>query len=423
MGLPDKQGPAFVDTRFTAAARFLIYGLLIFTPLARGSVQGWAIATIEVATLISLTLFLLGKCLAGGFEWIPTPLDKPFVVLVILTGLSVVFSLERRTSIWSAIFLLTCLIIFYLVIQTVRTRAHVRHLIYLLIGMAVFLSIFGLFKKFGANPFPWWDYGDLGYGSRLASTYGCPNHLAGYIEMTLPLLLGLFLLDFRPAIAFILGYLTLLLLVALMLSLSRGGWISAALGLAFMVGMLLKSRHFIRKRMLIAIVAGVVILAVIALVSTPVVERLQTAMERGRDPSFHSRVVVWGGVIKMIADHPLTGIGPGAFKTVFMQYQPPGMMAHFFMAHNDYFHFVSETGLLLVPVILWMMVVFYRRGLEKLKHPSRLVRATTLGALSGVTALLVHSIYDFNLHIPANAILFVVLAAIVAAPLPVHDIM
>jgi hypothetical protein len=68
-----------------------------------------------------------------------------------------------------------------------------------------------------------------------------------------------------------------------------------------------------------------------------------------------------------------------------------------------------------------MTIALYRKGFRKLKNQSRLVRGITLGAMSGITAILVHSIADFNLHIPANAILFTVLAALVAAPLPTKD--
>ena len=68
-----------------------------------------------------------------------------------------------------------------------------------------------------------------------------------------------------------------------------------------------------------------------------------------------------------------------------------------------------------------MIIALYRKGFRKLKNPSRLVRGITLGAMSGITAILVHSISDFNLHIPANALLFTILAAIVVAPLPKHD--
>lgn len=404
-----------------SAPLYALFAMLIFTPLARGSVQPWAITVIEMLTLVALTLFLFERCLTWEWKWIKTPLDKPILILIILSILSTLFSLHRPTSIRSFILFLNYLVVFYLIINTVRTRSQLRQLIYVLISVAVFLSIFGMFKNFGANPFPWWDYVDLNYGDRLTSTFGCPNHLAGYIEMSLPLLLSLFLLGFRPGIVFILGYLSLLLLAALMLSLSRGGWISTLLSLSFMAIALLTSRHFVRKKLIIVLIAGSLALAFIALVSTPVVERVMTAVEKEEEASFYSRVKAWGGVMEMISDHPLIGIGPGAFQTVFTRYQPPGLKSHFTMAHNDYLHFVSETGLLLIPVIIWMIIALYRKGFKKLKNPSRLVRATTLGSMTGITAILFHSITDFNLHIPANTILFVVLAAIVVAPLPVHD--
>ena len=69
-------------------------------------------------------------------------------------------------------------------------------------------------------------------------------------------------------------------------------------------------------------------------------------------------------------------------------------------------------------VIVWGVFIFYRCGFKKLKNRSRLVHGITLGAMSGITAILIHSISDFNLHIPANALLFTVLAAIVVSPVP-----
>jgi hypothetical protein len=71
--------------------------------------------------------------------------------------------------------------------------------------------------------------------------------------------------------------------------------------------------------------------------------------------------------------------------------------------------------------MVWMIIALYRKGFKKLKNPSRLVRGTTIGALAGITAILVHSFGDFNLNIPANAILFTVLAALAAAPVPIDN--
>ena len=401
--------------------RYTLYALLIFTPLARGSVQDWAVTTIHLITLIALTAFLIEKTLTGEWQWIKTPLDKPIIILLILLILSTIFSLHRPTSFWSMVLLLNYLTIFYLTIHTVQTRSQTKQLVYLIIGIALFLAVFGLFKKFGVNPFPWWDYTDINYPPDwLSATFGNHNHLAGYLAMAIPLILGLFLTGFKGGRLFIMIYLTFLLITALILSLSRGGWASFLVSLAFMCFALITSKYFKRKRFLIALIVGFLSVAFIVLASTPVVERVRTMFQKDEEASFNSRLVAWGGVVQMIKDHPLIGAGPGTFALIFTQYQPPGLRMRFIMAHNDYLHLFSEAGLLLIPIIIWMIIALYKKGFQKLKNPSRLVRGVTLGAMAGITAILFHSIADFNLHIPANALLFTVLAALVAAPMPTN---
>ncbi len=403
-------------------ARYALFGLLIFTPLARGAVQGWAVIVIDMVTLMGLTALLIQKSLDWDWKWIRTPLDKPIYLLLMLAILSTIFSMLKTTSIWASIQLLNYIVIFYLVIHTIRTRSQLRQLVYVIIGVAVFLSVFGLFKKFGINPFPWWDYGDLKYSPDwLSATYGNHNHMAGYLEMVIPIALALLLTGLRGGTLFLFIYLSLLMLTALVLTLSRGGWIGCLAGLSFMVIALLTSPRFERKRLLGAIAGGAFVLALVVLASTPVVERIRTLMEKDQTANLGSRQIAWEGVLKVIPDRPFLGTGPGTFATVFTQYQPAGLNVYFNMAHNDYLHFVSEVGLPLIAIIIWMIIALYRKGFKKLKNPSRLARWMTLGAMSGLTAILVHSITDFNLHIPANAIFFVVLAAIVVAPVPVNS--
>ena len=403
-------------------SRYILYALLIFTPLARGSVHGWAVGVIHLVTLIALTAFLLNKILRWEWEWIRTPLDIPIALLLMLSFLSSFFSVHPRSSLWAMVLFVNYVVIFYLIIHTLRTRSQLRQLIYLIIGVATFLSIFGLFKRFGANPFPWWDYAGLkGDLPSVSSTFGNYNHLAGYLEMAIPLILGLFLAGFRGVRLILMIYLTSLMLAAIILSLSRGGWIGCLLGLGFMAVALATNRYFEHRKLIAALTGGFLVVAVVVLASTPVVERIRTFDQRGETPNFRARVTVWGVTVEMIKDHPLLGTGPGTFATVFTKYQPPGFASRYFMAHNDYLHFTSEVGLPLVAILAWMIIALYRRGFTKLKDPSRLVRGTTLGAMSGITAILFHSIVDFNLHIPSNALLFTVLLAIVAAPLPKHD--
>jgi O-antigen ligase len=401
---------------------YSLYSLLIFTPLALASVQGWAVSVIHFVTLIGLTAFLFEKSLAWDWKWIKTPLDKPILCLLALCLLSSVFSVHTSTSIWSSVLLLNYLVIFYLTIYMVRTRSQFRQLVYLIVFMAALLSIIGLLKKFCGNPFPWWDYTDFqNEPDRLSSTFGNADHLAGYMEMAIPLLLGLLLAGLRGFKLYLTIALAVLLFMALIFSLSRGGWISAFAGLFFMSVALLFNRHFQSKRLALTVVCGFFVVAFIVLSSTPVVKRIRTLEEKGNIPTLKSRITVWGGIAEMIKDHPLLGTGPGTFATVFTQYQPPGFSSRYFMGHNDYLHLTAETGLPLIAVMVWMIAALFVRGFKKLNNPSRLVRGITLGAMSGITAILVHSIFDFNLHIPANAILFTVLAALVVSPIPADN--
>jgi O-antigen ligase len=399
--------------------RWTVYALLIFTPLARASVQGWAVTTIHLVTLIALTAFLIEKSLTGNWKWIKTPLDKPIFVLIILSALSTVFSMHIYTSIWSTILLINYVTIYYLIIHTVRTRSQLRQFVYCIIGVAIFLSVFGLFKWSGANPFPWWKYTDIPQQSiRLSATFGNANHLAGYMEMALLLTLGLLLTGFRGGKRILMIYITIMFLAALILSLSRGGWFGALMGLGFMASALMADRHFKNKKLVLALSGGIMAVALIVLSATPVVERIITLTEGDPEVNIYSRLVGWRGINKMISDHPLIGTGPGTFATVYTQYQPPGLASRRFYAHSDYLQFISEVGIAVAVVIVWMIIALYRKGFKKLKNPSRLVRGTTIGAMAGITAILVHSFSDFNLNIPANAILFTILGAVAVSPLP-----
>ena len=126
-------------------------------------------------------------------------------------------------------------------------------------------------------------------------------------------------------------------------------------------------------------------------------------------------MAIWISMLDLIWDYPLLGTGPGTFKTVITQYHPYMDVIHL-RAHNDYLQFTSEVGIFVIIIIVWMTRKFYKAGFEKLNSHSTLVYGVTMGAMAGVTAMLVHNMGDFNSLIPANALLFSVLSALVVAP-------
>ncbi|MFZ3045345.1 MAG: hypothetical protein WA151_05490, partial [Desulfatirhabdiaceae bacterium] len=98
----DRQNPhasTAVSSRFETAdaIRVLLYGLLIFTPLARGSVQGWAITVIHITTLAMVTLLGMHIIWKWQWHWIATPLDRPIALLIVLILVSTAFSQHLPT--------------------------------------------------------------------------------------------------------------------------------------------------------------------------------------------------------------------------------------------------------------------------------------------------------------------------------------
>ena len=398
----------------------LICSLLVFAPLARGGVQGWAVAVIHIITLAALTIYLVQRCLAWDWGWIQTSLDRPILALVVLAFVSTLFSVHRPSSIRAFLLLLNYVVVYYLVVHLTRGLSQLRNMVWAVIGIGILLAVLGLVSFAGLPFFSWWEYHDLPDFGALTATYGNPNNIAGFFEMAIPLALGMLLAGNRESRSLKLHVPIILLFgIALILSMSRGGWTCAMLGLIFLVTVLALSVDFPRRRTAIALTGSAIVLVLVLLSSFPAVQELLTIRAViDQAGGLDGRLQVTKAVAAMTMDRPLLGFGPGTFAYSFLQYQPPGIQGWYTLAHNDYAHFISEMGLFLPLIMVWMIAALFRHGFARLKSPVLPVRAITLGSMAGIFAILCHSFIDFNLHIPANALFFTVLAALIAAPAP-----
>jgi O-antigen ligase len=121
--------------------------------------------------------------------------------------------------------------------------------------------------------------------------------------------------------------------------------------------------------------------------------------------------------LRMFRRKPLLGWGLGAFPVVYPEFR--SFYTNFFVneAHNDYLQLLAEMGLAGFAAMLWFWVVLGRAALPKLKNwTTDISGAVTLAASLSVTGILVHSFFDFNLQIPANAALFYVFCTVAASP-------
>jgi len=119
---------------------------------------------------------------------------------------------------------------------------------------------------------------------------------------------------------------------------------------------------------------------------------------------------------RIFRDHPLLGTGLGTLQKVFPPYDSlyDGKIVNH--THNDYLEALAETGILGGLCCAWFLGVLFVASLQGLKDlGSSLNSAMNLSGLVGCCGLLVHSLFDFNLHIPANALLFFVAAHLATA--------
>lgn len=390
--------------------------MIVITPLTRGGVHLWAKSLIQIVTLTALLSLVLERLYNGKNQilLVRSSLDLPIAAAMILALISASLSPHGALAVEGVMMLFSYILIYYITLNSVRSRMEQRVVIYVIIASALLISMIGLLKNFGLNPFSWWEYPELKYTVHFMSgPYGNHNHMAGFLEMAIPMVLILFMTRSRSR-EFITGLLCLVLFLLLIqgMTLSRGGWGSTAASLIFMLLVLLLQKEFRRKKMLLVITVIVALTGVILLVSTPVVERVTTLTQEDTVESMGGRTICWQGTVVLISDNYMAGTGPGTYAEAYPEYQPAGLNVLFNYAHNDYLEIVAESGVWIVPVIIWMLSLFYKRCYEKMGSPSRQTRGVALGVMAAVFAILIHSLGDFNLQIPANAILFSILCAL-----------
>ena len=134
------------------------------------------------------------------------------------------------------------------------------------------------------------------------------------------------------------------------------------------------------------------------------------------------RTAIRGDAKKVINDFPITGTGAGTFGTAVAIYQTSEPGYSIGNAHNHYLQLVAEGGALVaVPAALALgtFLALFLSRLSEDRTSDYLMRA---GAAAGLAGVLLQSFWETGLRMPANAMLFAVLAAIAThAPIRAAD--
>jgi len=444
-----------------------ILGLIIFSPLPAASVAEWSILVIQLTVLVMMAAYFLMKEKPQNNELLSLSLRWPkylFLGLFIFIFIQIIplpkfiikvfspniysfhklfstdflrikfmsFSLVPSHTLREGLELLSYFLLGFLIVKTVTKRRQIMRIFYVLIAMGVFEAFYGLFELYNRNPRILF-YKKIYYLDSLTGTFVNRNHLSGYLEMIIPLALGLIIaridlfslagLKWREKLLRLSekGLSTNLLMtlgiiimsLAIIFSKSRSGVFLLVFTfiLFFQLSALYFGRAGYQKKWIknfLKIVFLIIIFISFYIGINATVERFAL------DKFLHeARPAVWANTIGIFSDFPFFGTGLGTFASLYSAYEDSEEFLRYSHAHNDHLEYLSELGVFgfvfLLGGILFMLINSFLIWRVR-RHPA--VKGLALGGIVAIVCILIHSITDFNLQIPANMMLFTVVLSL-----------
>lgn len=440
-----------------------ISSLLIFTPIAFGSVEIWAFSLMELGILLIIFLWAIQSILLRNHDpllrtpnsKLPAILFSLFLLLILFQMLPLpsamikiispqTFSLRQQlllptdqlpmTTLSFVPFLTKIeffkwltLIGFFLFLLKWRyfDMKTIQRLILVVFGVGLFESLYGMFEFFSGHKHILHLKMDHMISS-VTGTFINRNAFAGYLLMVIPLSMGYLFSRQRHSMgqstglrhrltsldgkSLLIAFGVVLMILGLLLSASRMGIASLLLSFS-LISILFRNPQGRRKLSRPSIlILSLALLWAAWIGLDAVISRFFTTSE-----SFEDRWKIWQNTFQIIRDYPLLGSGIGTFTQVFPMYRSfhiRGLVTH---AENDFLQLVSETGLIGAGLLLTLFLYLFYRAMSGLRSLSyrESERYIGMGGLIGILALMFHSLVERNIQIPANALLYTLIWATV----------
>ncbi|HUR36987.1 MAG TPA: O-antigen ligase family protein [Terriglobales bacterium] len=406
------QQPNGLSRTLESATFYLLCSVLVFAPLAFGAVEAWAVFVLQAAMAVIALLLIANSIVnpgsASGLSNLAL-LPAGFFLALVGLQLGLNLSLYRHATYVEGLRVVAYAIGFVAALQCLRGSERLRQFT-LFIGIFGFvLAVFAMLQHFTSPDKLYW-FRTPSQGGTIFGPFVNRNHYAGLMEMITPFAVMGFLVPYtRKEKRILMLFAAAMTSASLVLSLSRGGAISFVVEMAFLACFLSFRSENKRAALGIGALAIPLVALVVWLGRAQVVERFSTMQD-------WMRVAITRDAFRMFTEHLAYGTGLGTFGTVYPQYRsfPTDLFVNH--AHNDIAQLMAETGLPGLLLVLWFLFVVYRNGLRKAEGwVTSWKGAASLAALTGITGIVAHSVTDFNLRIPSNALFFCVLCGLAAA--------
>jgi O-antigen ligase len=447
---PTTHAPATDEPPHTVWSRFIILMLclaVVTTTLAFGTVHSWSLAVFAFSAGVVLALWMIDAWrtrvlrVSKNFLQLPLlaffalgfiqilPLGGPQDLGAGIAAPTHTISFDPHATRLVLVELAGLFVYFAAALAFVDSPKRLRLVARLVVIFGFALGVYGLMQHF-LNPSTifWLRQPDQ---AEPFGPYINRHHFAGYMELTLAMPLGLM---FAGAIErdrmLLYAFASAMMAIALVLTNSRGGMLSMVCEILFLAAVAAVFRRrgpreegeeakggrvraaAIRVGLGFAMIVAV-FFGVLYFGGEDALSRLVGTVN-SEDPTT-GRAHFWEGAIQIIKDHPLVGTGLGAFGASYPRYDTANGTYRLEQAHNDYLQILTDGGVVGGVLGLLFVVVLLRVALRRMQSRDKFRRGVALGALAGCAGALVHSFFDFTLHTTANALMFLVLAALATA--------
>lgn len=413
------------DKFFERGILALILAILVFGPLAMGAVDAWAFLVIQGLTVSVMVLWALRLWINPKPRFLWPPICWVVLIFTLYAiGRYLTADIEYVAR-QEMIQVLVGAFLFLAIVNNLYRQEYSQIISFTMIALGTGIASYAVFQ-FLKHSNHVWNYISPYYG-RASGTYISPNNLAGFLEMLLPLSVAYLLVGrIKPVTRILVGGATLIMLLGMAVTFSRGGWISVTLALLTLLIILVcqRRRRLPALLLLIAFVGVGFFCAQKFLRHSIYFQRIENA---GGDFDYQVRKQMWQAAVEMWRDHVWWGVGPAHYDYRFSEYRPQGLQMRPDRVHNDYLNLLADWGVVGGTIIFAGMMIFTIGLLRTHKHTGASGNDSSsaksnqyaffLGAATGLLALAAHSVVDFNLHIPANAVLGVALLAFLSGNL------
>ncbi len=337
---------------------------------------------------IFFLLFYLGVCAWENRKPLdPAVFGIPMLLFFCACVLSLHFSYDLSDSLRVLTFYISAFLLAYLIAASVRDRRSLMVILGWLYVAVFFTACYAVLQRFmGVEVSS--SLTDLsindGVPGRVYSTLDNPNNYAEYLVLMSPLAAA-WAMNVRKKIGNFplrlpLCILMVVPLVALVMTYSRSGWI--ALALAALVFLYFANKKLLPLLFLLAVIA-------IPFLPSSVSTRFLTLFNHSDSSNSH-RIHLWTGVLLMLKDHGLTGIGlgPGSFAEVYPEYARVGAKTGAPHCHMVYMELIVETGLFGFLSFMWFFLRTIKNAAVKAVRSHvparRLCLCAALAAICGI---------------------------------------